>query len=67
MKNKYDAIKGPAIIELMTDTKQFFEPKAGSMKLADGSMVSAPLEDLKPYLDREELKKDMIIPLVDEK
>ena len=67
LKNKYDAIKGPAIIELMTDTKQFFEPKAGSMKLADGSMVSAPLEDLKPYLDREELKKDMIIPLVGEK
>jgi acetolactate synthase-1/2/3 large subunit len=30
-------------------------------------MISAPLEDLKPYLDREELKKDMIIPLVDEK
>lgn len=60
---RYDSVKGPCIIEIMVDTKQWFEPKAGSMRLKDGSMVSAPLEDLKPYLDRDELESDMIIPL----
>jgi acetolactate synthase-1/2/3 large subunit len=67
LNSKYDSLQGYAMIELFCDTKQYFEPKAGSMKLEDGSMVSAPLEDLKPYLDREELKKDMIIPLYGEK
>ena len=66
MDKKYYKIEKQAIIEVMIDTKQWFEPKAGSMKLKDGSMVSAPLEDLKPYLDRVELEDDMIIPLFDE-
>ena len=67
LKNVYDKISGYAIIEIMTDTVQFFEPKAGSMRLESGAMVSAPLEDLKPYLDREELKEAMIIPLYEGK
>lgn len=66
MNDKFRDIEKLAMIEVMVDTKQWFEPKAGSMKLKDGSMVSAPLEDLKPYLDRAELKDDMIIPLFDE-
>lgn len=49
----------PQIVEVMVDKIQCFEPKAGSMKLDDGQMVSAPLEDLKPYLDREELEEIM--------
>ena len=67
LKEQYDSIDPYAIIEVMTDTVQFFEPKAGSMRLSDGKMVSAPLEDLKPYLEREELEKEMIIPLFDGK
>lgn len=67
LKEQYDSIDSYAIIEVMTDTVQFFEPKAGSMRLSDGKMVSAPLEDLKPYLEREELEKEMIIPLFDGK
>ncbi|MBE6137265.1 MAG: thiamine pyrophosphate-binding protein [Erysipelotrichaceae bacterium] len=55
---KYD---GPQICEVMVDKVQYFAPKAGSKKLEDGSMVSAPLEDLAPYLDREELKEIMSI------
>ena len=51
----------PQICEVMVDTIQYFQPKAGSKKLEDGSMVSAPLEDLSPYLDREELKAVMKI------
>lgn len=50
---------GLQICEVMVDKVQYFEPKAGSKRLEDGSMVSAPLEDLAPYLDREELKNIM--------
>jgi len=52
--------------EIMVDTNQGFEPKSASKKLPDGKMVSAPLEDLKPFLDRKELKDNMIINMVDE-
>jgi acetolactate synthase-1/2/3 large subunit len=29
-------------------------------------MVSTPLEDLFPFLDREELRANMLVPLIDE-
>ena len=32
-----------------------------TMQRADGSMVSKPLEDLWPYLDRDEFRANMII------
>ena len=50
--------------EIMVDTKQGFEPKSASKRLPDGRMVSAPLEDLKPFLDRKELEENMIIDLL---
>ena len=49
------------ICEVMVDKVQYFQPKAGSKKLENGQMVSAPLEDLVPYLDREELDDIMAI------
>lgn len=49
------------ICEIMVDKHQYFAPKAGSKKLEDGSMVSAPLEDLAPYLDRDELDEIMSV------
>lgn len=58
MKTDFNS-KCPQIIEVMVDTIQRFEPKSGTMKLDDGSLVSAPLEDLAPFLDREELCKIM--------
>ena len=45
---------------------QNFEPKLSSKQLANGSMYSPPLEDLAPFLSKEELKSNMIIPLYDE-
>jgi acetolactate synthase-1/2/3 large subunit len=36
------------------------------MKREDGSMVSRPLEDLWPFLDREEFHSNMIIPPLDD-
>jgi acetolactate synthase I/II/III large subunit len=36
------------------------------MQRPDGSMVSKPLEDLFPFLDREEFRSNMIIPPLDD-
>lgn len=58
--------KGNGICEVFVDTAQVFEPKPSTMKRADGSLFSPPLEDLAPFLPREELKKLMLIPLVDQ-
>jgi acetolactate synthase-1/2/3 large subunit len=55
---------GPAICEIMTDKAQQFAPKLSSKKLDDGTMVTAPLEDLAPFLPREELEANMLIPLM---
>jgi len=37
------------------------EPRLSSMQLADGSLVSKPLEDLFPFLERAEFLSNMII------
>lgn len=60
------ALEGPCICEIFVDTEQKFEPKAASRRLSDGTMVSAPLEDMAPFLPREELKEQMVIPLLRE-
>jgi Thiamine pyrophosphate-requiring enzymes [acetolactate synthase, pyruvate dehydrogenase (cytochrome), glyoxylate carboligase, phosphonopyruvate decarboxylase] len=56
----------PYICEIMVDKEQKFEPKAAAKRLPDGTMISAPLEDLAPFLPKEELKSIMFIPMVDE-
>jgi acetolactate synthase-1/2/3 large subunit len=53
---------GPAVCEVILDPEQAFEPKLSSRRLPDGRIVSSPLEDLHPFLSREELADNMIIP-----
>ena len=38
--------------------------KAEAKMMPDGTMVSVPLEDLAPFLPDEELKENMIVPMV---
>lgn len=57
---------GPVLCEIFTDTKQVWEPKSSTKRLEDGTLVSPPLEDLAPFLPREELEKNMFIPLMPE-
>jgi acetolactate synthase-1/2/3 large subunit len=52
---------GPVIAEVFVSKTQMFEPKSASMRMDDGSMVSAPLEDLAPFLSRDEFLRNMII------
>lgn len=60
------AQEGPVFCEIFTDTEQVWEPKSSTKRLDDGKLVSPPLEDLAPFLSREELEKNMYIPLVEE-
>lgn len=64
--NEFLAIDGYAMCEVFVDTQQVFEPKPSAKKLEDGTLVSPPMEDLAPFLSRDELRKLMLIPLVGE-
>jgi acetolactate synthase I/II/III large subunit len=55
---------GPAICELVLDLSQPFSPKVSSKRLPDGRMVTAPLEDMAPFLPRDEFLANMIVPPV---
>ena len=52
----------PTICEVCVDPNQCFEPKASSRQLDDGRIISAPLEDMFPFLSRDEFKQNMLIP-----
>ncbi|MGH6994021.1 MAG: thiamine pyrophosphate-binding protein [Caulobacteraceae bacterium] len=56
---------GPQLCEVMLDKAQPFAPKLSSRKLDDGRMVTSALEDLAPFLSREELADNMLIPLLE--
>ncbi|MGK6322994.1 thiamine pyrophosphate-binding protein [Sphingomonas sp. DT-51] len=58
------AAEGPAICEVFIDKAQNFAPKLSSRVREDGTMVTAPLEDLAPFLPRDELAENMLIPLM---
>lgn len=60
------ALDGPVFCEIFTDTKQVWEPKSSTKRLEDGTLVSPPLEDLAPFLSREELSKNMYVKMVEE-
>jgi len=51
---------GPVLCEIMCPENQEIIPATASLKREDGTMVSKPLEDMYPFLSREEFKKEMI-------
>ncbi len=55
---------GPLFCEIFVSVDQNFEPKSATKRLEDGILVSPPLEDLAPFLDREEFEKNMYIPIL---
>ena len=56
------AMDGPVVMDALLDPNQGFEPKLSSRQLPDGKIVSAALEDMAPFLSREELAENMLIP-----
>lgn len=52
------SVEGPSICEVYLDKKQFFAPKLSSKVLPDGKIVSPEIDDLYPFLDRDEYMKN---------
>jgi acetolactate synthase-1/2/3 large subunit len=64
--NVHEALNkaGPVICEILIDENQIFAPKLGAKQHPDGRITSPPLEDLSPFLSRDELKDNMVIDLL---
>jgi len=60
------AVEGPAVCEVMVEPDHAIGPRITSRLGANGAMVSSPLEDLFPFLEREELRANMLVPLLDD-
>jgi acetolactate synthase-1/2/3 large subunit len=53
------SLDGPVICEVMVDPDVPTAPRLSSEVLPDGRMVSKPMEDLWPFLDRDEFERNM--------
>jgi acetolactate synthase I/II/III large subunit len=60
------AMPGPVVVDVHVIKEEVRGPRLQSMQLPDGRFVSKPLEDLWPYLARDEFRGNMIIPPVEE-
>lgn len=65
LQNALDHV-GPLLCEVVVKREEPRIPRVASKQLPDGKMVSSPLEDLFPFLSRDELQRNMLIPLLDE-
>ncbi len=57
---------GPVVCDVHVILDEVRGPRLSSMQRPDGSLVSKPLEDLWPFLDRDEFHANMIIPPLEE-
>jgi len=55
---------GPRLIEVMLTPDETLSPKVAALPQADGTMLSMPLEDMSPLLPLEQLKVEMLVPLL---
>ena len=62
-KKLREALEGddPVICEIFVPEEEDRVPRLSSIQQSDGTMVSKPLEDLFPFLDREELRENMML------
>ena len=56
---------GPIVCEIIMGENQPLIPRVSSLKKPDGTIVSKPIEDLYPFLSREEFNENMIVPPVE--
>lgn len=52
---------GPMVCEIIMEENQPLIPRVSSLKKPDGSIISKPIEDLYPFLRREEFLENMIV------
>lgn len=59
--NQTLAISGPTMCEIYIDENITFAPKLASKQTPDGKIISPALEDLAPFLSKDELASNMLI------
>jgi acetolactate synthase-1/2/3 large subunit len=58
--------RGPVVCDVHVIPDEIRAPRVTSIQRADGSFLSKPLEDLWPFLDRDEFERNMIVKPVSE-
>jgi acetolactate synthase I/II/III large subunit len=56
-------MEGAVVCEVMISPNQTTAPRISSFRNEDGTISSRPLEDMWPFLDREEFAANMLIPI----
>jgi len=59
------AMPGPVVCDVRVIPDEVRAPRLSSVQLADGSFVSKPLEDLWPFLERDEFLSNMLVTTLD--
>jgi acetolactate synthase-1/2/3 large subunit len=54
---------GPVVCDVHVIPDEVRMPRLSSMQRPDGSFVSKPLEDLWPFLERDEFRSNMLVPV----
>ena len=57
---------GPIVCEVKISPRQATAPRVSNVHRADGTIVSRPMEDLFPFLDREEFRANMLVPVAED-
>lgn len=52
--------RGPILCEVILDAEQYFAPKLSSKVLPSGQIVSPPIDDMYPFLEREEYEANKV-------
>lgn len=60
------SMTGPVLCEVKIIRDQEVIPSVSSKKLPDGRLKSAPIEDMYPFLPRDEFRKQMIVKPIEE-
>jgi acetolactate synthase-1/2/3 large subunit len=60
------ATPGPVVCDVHIVLDEVRQPRLSSTQRPDGSFASKPLEDLWPFLDRDEFKANMLIPIIED-
>jgi acetolactate synthase-1/2/3 large subunit len=60
------ATPGPVVCDVHVVLDEVRQPRLSSVQRPDGSFVSKPLEDLWPFLDREEFRANMLIETIED-
>jgi len=69
MKEKIEEIlkkPGPVVCDVRLSPTQVFSPRVSSERKPDGRIVSKPLEDMFPFLPRDEFQSNMLIRPMEE-